>query len=134
MSIEYTIGSASNIEIDEINILNATMLSMKRAIETLKNRDIKVFIDGNQCPEINKSLKIFMESKIGGDRLFPCISAASIIAKVTRDLYMTEMHVLYPDYGFDKNKGYPTKVHLDAILVHGPTPIHRLSFKPELYE
>jgi len=133
-SIDCTIGSASHTDIDRINILNATMLSMKRAIEKLKNKNIKVYIDGNQCPEINNKLQIKMESKIGGDKLFPCISAASIIAKVTRDRYMIKMHLIYPDYGFNRNKGYPTKEHLDAILIHGPTPIHRLTFKPELYD
>ena len=134
MSLDYTIGSASHLEIDKINILNATMLSMKRAIEKLKNECIKVYVDGNQCPEIDKTLQIEMESKIGGDKIYPCISAASIMAKVTRDCYMREMHLIYPHYGFDRNKGYPTKEHLDAILIYGPTPIHRLSFKPELYD
>ena len=134
MSLDYTIGSASHLEIDKINILNATMLSMKRAIEKLKNEYIKVYVDGNQCPEIDKKLQIKIESKIGGDKIYPCISAASIMAKVTRDHYMREMHFIYPHYGFDRNKGYPTKEHLDAILIHGPTPIHRLTFKPELYD
>ena len=134
MSLDYTIGSASHLEIDKINILNATMLSMKRAIEKLKNEYIKVYVDGNQCPEIDKKLQIKIESRIGGDKIYPCISAASIMAKVTRDCYMREMHLIYPHYGFDRNKGYPTKEHLDAILIYGPTPIHRLSFKPELYD
>ena len=134
MSLDHTIGSASHIEIDKVNILNATMLSMKRAIEKLKYGCVKVYVDGNQCPEIDKKLQIKIESKIGGDKIYPCISAASIIAKVTRDRYMREMHLIYPHYGFNRNKGYPTKEHLDAILTHGPTPIHRLTFKPELYD
>ena len=130
----YAIGMASVEEILKINILQAALLSMKRAIEKLKYGCVKVYVDGNQCPEIDKKLQIKIESKIGGDKIYPCISAASIIAKVTRDRYMREMHLIYPHYGFNRNKGYPTKEHLDAILTHGPTPIHRLTFKPELYD
>ena len=133
-SFEYSIASLDNKKIDDLNILNASLEAMENSIALLKSNFIKGYIDGPHVPKKLLAQKIKYEPIIGGDKLFPCISAASIIAKVTRDKYMNEIDKLYPEYGFKKNKGYPTKEHIYAIQKLGPTPHHRLTFKSELYE
>ena len=132
-SQEYSIGLANHLEVDQYNILKATMLAMQRAIDKLQQNDIQVLIDGPYCPVIRSNMSLRLEPKIGGDSLFPSVSAASVLAKVTRDQFMEQMHKKYPQYRFDKNKGYPTQEHLSAIKQFGPTPIHRMTFKPEIY-
>jgi len=113
-------------EIDRVNILQATMLGMKRAVEQLKPAPTLALVDGNRAPE----LKCRVRTIIHGDSLEPAISAASILAKVTRDRMMHELHESYPQYRFDKHKGYPTAEHLELLAVHGPCPVHRKSFAP----
>ena len=132
-SQEYSIGLANHLEVDQYNILKATMLAMQRAIDKLHQNDIQVLIDGPYCPVIRSNMSLRLEPKIGGDSLFPSVSAASVLAKVTRDQFMEQMHKKYPQYHFDKNKGYPTQEHLSAIKQFGPTPIHRMTFKPKIY-
>ena len=133
-SFEYSVASLDNKKIDDINILNASLEAMENSIAMLKSDFIRGYIDGPNVPNNLLRQEINYEPIIGGDKLFPCISAASIIAKVTRDKYMNELDKLYPEYGFKKNKGYPTKEHIYAIQKLGPTPHHRLTFKSELYE
>ena len=133
-SYEYSVASLDNKRIDNLNILNASLVAMENSISMLKSDFNKGYIDGPHVPKNLLGQKIKYEPIIGGDKLFPCISAASIIAKVTRDKYMNEIDKIYPEYGFKKNKGYPTKEHIYAIQKLGPTPHHRLTFKPELYE
>ena len=127
-------AEASSIEIDEVNILQATMVSMKRAILNLQNQlisqsieqDFKVLVDGNRCPDVENC-----EAIIKGDLIEPVISAASIIAKVTRDRQMKELDQTYPEYGFSRHKGYGTKAHLEALAKHGPiVGQHRFTFAP----
>lgn len=125
----YAIGIASVKEIDELNILNASLLAMKRAIEKLIILPNLVLVDGNRCPQV----RMRAEAIIRGDQLEPAISAASIIAKVTRDRLMKVFHARHPEYGFLKHKGYPTKDHLEALKRYGTLPLHRKSFKP-VYE
>lgn len=125
-ALAWSIAEATHEEIDAINILQATMLAMKRAVEALKITPDLVRIDGNKCPDI--ALKC--EAVIGGDALHAEISAASILAKVTRDHQMQVLDQLYPDYGFARHNGYPTKAHLDAIQQHGVLIQHRRSYKP----
>ena len=132
-SQEHSIGLANHLEVDQYNILKATMLAMQRAIDQLHQNDIQVLIDGPHCPVVRSNLSLRLEPKIGGDGLYASVAAASILAKVTRDQLMEQMHIKYPQYRFDKNKGYPTKEHLSAIQEFGPTPIHRMTFKPEMY-
>jgi len=119
--------------VDQYNILKATMLAMQRAIDKLHQNDIQVLIDGPYCPVIRSNMSLRLEPKIGGDNLYTSVAAASVLAKVTRDQFMEKMHIEYPQYKFDKNKGYPTKHHLSAIKEFGPTPIHRMTFKSEIY-
>ena len=133
-SFEYSVASLDNKKIDDINILNASLEAMENSIAMLKSDFIRGYIDGPNVPNNLLRQEINYEPIIGGDKLFPCISAASIIAKVIRDKYMNELDKLYPEYGFKKNKGYPTKEHIYAIQKLGPTPHHRLTFKSELYE
>ena len=109
------------------------MLAMQRAIDKLQQNDIQVLIDGPYCPVKHSNKSLRLEPKIGGDSLYVPVSAASVLAKVTRDQFMEKMHIKYPQYKFAKNKGYPTKEHLSAIKKFGPTPIHRMTFKPEIY-
>jgi len=123
----YAIASASVEEIDEINILQASLLAMTRAVNALSIQPEHVYIDGNICP---RDLLIPATAIIGGDDSEPCISAASILAKVERDKLMLDWHSVYPQYGFANHKGYGTKMHLTALAAHGITPIHRRSFAP----
>ena len=125
-ALAWSIAEASHNEIDEINILQATMLAMKRAVEGLSITPDLVRIDGNRCPE----LTVNCEAVVGGDALHAEISAASILAKVTRDHQMQEMDQQFPQYGFAKHNGYPTKAHLEAIAHYGVLPEHRRSYKP----
>ncbi len=125
-ALSYAIASASVAEIDKLNILQASMLAMTRAICQLTTRPEKVLVDGNRCPDT----PIPCEAIIKGDSLVEAISAASILAKVTRDRELVALDAKYPDYGFAVHKGYPTKKHIEAIEQHGVLPIHRRSFGP----
>jgi len=126
----WGVGQASPGEIDTLNILQATMLAMRRAIEALSERlgewPSKALIDGNRCP----ILPIASEAIIKGDAKEPAISAASIIAKVTRDQQMQALHTQYPQYGFNQHMGYPTEVHMQALKQYGPCEEHRRTFAP----
>ncbi|NOY15666.1 MAG: ribonuclease HII [Gammaproteobacteria bacterium] len=122
----FSIAQADVHEIDQMNILQATMLAMQRAVAGLTIRPDKVLVDGNRLPV----LPCAAEAIIGGDGLVAEISAASIIAKVYRDRMMKGLHHRYPQYGFDSNKGYPTRLHREALQKYGVTPIHRRSFAP----
>lgn len=128
LAVDYAIASASVEEIEEINILNASMLAMKRAIESLKTKPEYALIDGN----IARGFEIDARPVIKGDALSPSIAAASILAKVSRDRHCMEMDKEYPEYGFAKHKGYATKDHREAILTHGASPVHRKSFLKKL--
>ena len=121
------IGSASVEEIDKINILQASMLAMKRAYDNLNCKADLVLVDGNKAPKIDC---IELETIIGGDAIVPVISAASIVAKVTRDKLMQELGEEFPQYLWHKNAGYGTKAHLDALDEFGITKHHRLTFSP----
>lgn len=127
----YHIGRASPAEIDELNILHATMLAMQRAVAGLNLAPTLVLVDGNRSPVFShNSQSIVSHSIIKGDGLIASISAASIIAKVTRDREMDALDAAYPQYGFAKHKGYPTKAHFEAIAEHGVFDQYRKSFKP----
>jgi len=122
----WSVGESTPQEIDEINILQATMLAMRRAVENLNIKYDQVLVDGNRCPKLENC-----QSIIKGDLTEPVISAASIIAKVTRDRQMIELDGQYPEYGFSKHKGYGTKVHLQALAEFGAIKHqHRYSFAP----
>lgn len=125
-ALAWSVARAEVEEIDRINILQASLLAMKRAVETLSHSPELALIDGNHCPDLDCR----MEAIIKGDSKEPAISAASILAKVARDTEMAEMEQVYPGYGFAKHKGYPTKQHREAILKLGITPIHRRSYAP----
>jgi len=125
-ALSWCIARADVAEIDELNILHASMLAMKRAVEGLELAAHHALVDGNRIPDLSCSA----EAIVGGDNLVDCISAASIIAKVERDNEMVDMDSLYPGYGLAKHKGYPTKVHLQALQSLGVTDIHRRSFAP----
>lgn len=125
-ALSWAIGRANPTEIDELNILHATMLAMQRAVQGLSVAPEMVLIDGNRCPE----LAYPAQSVVKGDALVPEISAASIIAKVTRDMEMQALDAQYPAYGFAKHKGYPTALHMEKLAELGATPYHRKSFKP----
>ena len=124
-AIAFGIGLADHKEIDQINILQASLLSMKRAVEALRVTPDYLLVDGKFMVDCN----IDQRSVIKGDALSLSIAAASILAKVTRDRIMADCDLQYPEYGFRRHKGYPTKAHKEAILTHGPCPIHRKSFK-----
>lgn len=122
----FSVAQCSEAEIDEINILQATMLAMTRAVEGLDAVPDHILVDGNRLPKWGYSA----EAVIGGDALHPCISAASIIAKEFRDRLMIAAAEQYPQYGWERNKGYGTAEHLAALRQYGPTPLHRRSFAP----
>lgn len=128
-ALAYGIAFASEHEIDEINILQATFLAMERAVSQLAIKPEVLLIDGNR----QKDFGILTETVVKGDSLSASIAAASILAKVTRDDLMLEMAEKYPQYSFDVHKGYGTKVHYAAILEHGPCPVHRMSFLKKFY-
>ena len=125
-ALAWAIGRADHVEIDKLNILEATMLAMARAIEGLKVAPNRVLADGNRCPRA----RCEVTAVIGGDRHVACISAASILAKVTRDKEMQALERQYPGYGFAAHKGYATRRHLRALAELGACPLHRRSFAP----
>lgn len=125
-ALAFCIAEASVEEIDRLNILHATMLAMKRAVEGLRLKPAKALVDGNRLPP----LRIPAEAIVRGDALVPAISAASILAKVHRDQLCRELHAAHPHYGFDVHKGYPTPAHLAALREHGASAAHRRSFRP----
>ena len=128
-SLEWALGEASREEIDQLNILEATLLAMRRAFAGLTRPPVRVEVDGNRAPRLPGYAGV-IETVVGGDRLRPAIAAASVLAKVHRDAVMERLHVLYPGYGFDRHKGYPTAMHRSALVTLGPCPAHRLSFGP----
>ena len=121
----FAIGAADSQEIDQINILQASLLAMQRSLEKLDMQPKKVLVDGNHIFETS----IEIEAIVGGDNLIPSISAASILAKVFRDRLMMAYSKEFPNYGFDKHKGYPTKLHKEMLKKYGLTRIHRKTFK-----
>lgn len=129
-ALAYSIGVATPEEIDEINILQATFLAMKRAVEGLKIQPQYALIDGNKTP----NLDIEMQAVVKGDAKSASIAAASILAKVSRDRYMLDMAEKYPQYQFEKHKGYPTKLHYEMLDKFGPSEIHRQTFLRTWYE
>lgn len=125
-AISYAVAQVSPEEIDEINILNASILAMHKALDQLKKTPAHILVDGNKF----KAYKdIPHDCIIKGDGIYQSIAAASILAKTYRDSYMTELHEVFPDYKWNSNKGYPTKAHREAIIRMGPTPHHRRSFR-----
>lgn len=126
-ALAWAIAEASPAEIDELNILQASLLAMRRAVEALQVQPDQVLVDGNKIPQ---GLSMPCEAVVGGDALHAEISAASILAKVTRDRQMLELDQKFPQFGFAKHKGYPTKAHFEAIALHGVTAEHRRSFGP----
>ncbi len=128
---DWAIAWADPAEIDSLNILGASMLAMRRAVQGLRVQAGRVRVDGNHRPSLSGvGPQIDVETIVGGDRTVPVISAASILAKSWRDSLMVELDKLYPEYGFTRNKGYPTVEHLAALRTFGPCPIHRRSFRP----
>ena len=128
-ALEWAVGEASCEEIDELNILQATLLAMQRAFAGLSRAPLRVEVDGNRAPSL-ASYAGTVETVVGGDRLRPAIAAASILAKVHRDAVMGRLHLTHPGYGFDRHKGYPTLEHRSALVALGPCPVHRRSFGP----
>lgn len=129
-AVAWSVGSASEQEIDEINILNATFLAMKRAVEGLSVKPDIALVDGNRKPNTG----IEEMTLVKGDAKSISIAAASILAKVSRDRYLLELDEKYPEYQFKKHKGYPTALHYEMIKEHGISPVHRLSFLKNLGE
>jgi ribonuclease HII len=128
-AMAWSLGLADVGEIDALNILHASMLAMRRAVEGLSLLPALLRFDGNRAPELS-DFPGETETVIGGDRICGAISAASILAKVHRDRLMTDLDRDYPDYGFAKHKGYPTAQHRQALIQFGPCPAHRRSFQP----
>ena len=125
-ALAWQIAPVSAAVVDEINILQATLRAMAEAIAGLRPQPDEVWVDGNQAPRSCVPLR----TVVGGDGLHDAIAAASILAKVSRDREMLALHQRYPEYGFDRHKGYPTAQHLAALRAHGPCPEHRRSFAP----
>ena len=126
-ALAWAIAEATHQEIDEINILQASLLAMRRAVEALHITPEHVLVDGNKVPQ---GLSMSCDAVVGGDALHAEISAASILAKVTRDHQMVELDQQFPQFGFAKHKGYPTKAHFEAIATHGVIDQHRRSYAP----
>jgi ribonuclease HII len=122
----WSVARATVAEIDEMNILRASLLAMQRAVESLHLRPTLALIDGLYCPALSCAARPIVR----GDATVTAIAAASILAKVARDAEMLELHRSYPQYGFDRHKGYPTQAHITALQLYGVTPIHRRSFAP----
>jgi ribonuclease HII len=125
-ALAWSVAEASVDEIGKLNILHATMLAMQRAVEGLSLMPTEILVDGNRCPLVAHPVR----AVVRGDALVPAISAASILAKTARDAVMLAIHRDFPQYGFDRHKGYPTVDHIDALQLHGVTPHHRLGFAP----
>nr|VFJ58638.1 MAG: ribonuclease HII [Candidatus Kentron sp. FM]VFJ75128.1 MAG: ribonuclease HII [Candidatus Kentron sp. FM]VFK12853.1 MAG: ribonuclease HII [Candidatus Kentron sp. FM] len=125
-SLAWAVGRAEVEEIDTINILQATLKAMERAVLSLSVRPVRVLVDGNRAP----ALPFETRAIVRGDKTVPVIGAASILAKVTRDAEMVALDRRYPRYGFAKHKGYPTRQHRDALEKYGPCPVHRVTFAP----
>lgn len=125
-ALAWSIAECSHLEIDSLNILQATMLAMRRAVETLSTLPTIALIDGNRCPP----LAVKAHAIVDGDDKVHAISAASILAKTARDAALVALHEVYPQYGFDQHKGYSTPLHLSRLREHGPCAIHRRSFAP----
>lgn len=125
-ALAWAVASASVGEIDRLNILQASLLAMKRAVEALVPAPALARVDGNRAPR----LRCAVQTIVGGDALDPAISAASILAKTARDAALRDLHRSWPQYGFDAHKGYPTAAHLAALRIHGACPEHRTSFAP----
>lgn len=125
----WAVGTATAAEIDEMNILQATFLAMKRAVDGLSVKPKFALVDGNRLPQLG----LETECLVKGDGTSASIAAASIIAKVSRDRYMCRLAEEYPEYCFDKHKGYPTKLHYEKIREFGPSPVHRLSFLKKMH-
>lgn len=125
-AIAWAVAEASVEEIDRINILQASLLAMQRAVAALSVRPISALVDGNRCPPLD----IPAEAIIKGDGKIASIAAASILAKTDRDAGMLVLHAQYPQYGFDRHMGYPTAAHFKALEEHGASPVHRRSFGP----
>jgi ribonuclease HII len=130
-SLAWGLGWADAAEIDMLNILQATMLAMRRALAALAVAPQHVVIDGNRCPDLKGlAFECTAEAVVKGDALVPSVSAASILAKVARDEHMRSLDGRYPGYGFAGHKGYPTAAHIAALRRLGPSPVHRRSFAP----
>lgn len=125
-ALAWSVAFASVEEIDALNILQATLLAMRRAVEGLTQRPDEVLVDGTHCPRIGLPVRAIVK----GDSTVAAISAASILAKTARDAEMLRLHALYPQYGLDRHKGYPTAEHLAALRAHGVAAIYRRSFRP----
>lgn len=125
-ALSWAVAFATVEEIDRLNILQATLLAMQRAVAGLSILPDEVWVDGNRAPRLNARVR----TMIGGDRVHPPISAASILAKTARDAEMLRLHARFPCYGLDRHKGYPTAAHLAAIEIHGVCEIYRRSFAP----
>ncbi len=125
-ALAWAIGTASVEEIDKINILRASLLAMRRAVEALRVRPHEVWVDGLYCPDTGLPSRAIVR----GDSSVAVISAASILAKTARDAAMLLLHERYPQYGFDGHKGYPTAAHVAALKLHGVSDVHRTSFRP----
>jgi ribonuclease HII len=125
-AVDFSIVFVQPAEIDQINILQASMLAMQRAVASLEKAPAMVFVDGNRCPSWSYS----SQAVVKGDSKLQCIAAASVLAKVARDRVMLELDASFPGYGFARHKGYPTRQHFDALQRLGPSEVHRMSFAP----
>lgn len=125
-AVAFAVAQASVEEIDRLNILQAALLAMRRAVEALGMQPDEAWVDGNRCPALGCPAR----AVVGGDRRHAVIAAASILAKTARDAEMCRLHERYPEYGFDRHKGYPTPEHLASLQRFGPSAVHRRSFEP----